>query len=204
MPPVSEFAEFAEALRRRRVNLERAAPRVLRDVGRGLGDRDAAPLRRTTRLLADAVHDLGAAEEELRLQNEALFRARLDLEEREATFRRFFELAPVACLVTSPDTRIQAVNEAAGVLLGRPANALVGRTLAALVDADERPAFRTALARCAVSPRAEEFPMRLERPLGPPVDCRLRVRAMPAAAADLADSLAWCVTEESQTLPGQW
>jgi PAS domain-containing protein len=204
MPLVSEFAEFTEALRRRRLRVEDTAPRVLRAVGRELGEQAAAPLLHTSRLLEDAMYDLTAAEEELRAQNEELFRARLDIEASEAHFRQFFDLAPVPYLLSTPDAQLRLVNAAACTLLRRPANGLVGKPLACFVDVDERPAFRTALTRVKAGHGVEEWPIRVVPTGGTPIECRMRVRVLPPSADDLGPSLAWCITEETSTLPGEW
>jgi PAS domain-containing protein len=198
MQQVSEFAEFAEALRRRREQAERTAPQLLRAVGDGLPRENVGSLVHTSRLLADTMVDLAAAEDELRAQNEELFSARLVLEAREAQFRQLFDLAPAPYLVTTRDATIRLVNTAACTLLRRAPNALAGKPLACFVDYAERGAFRTALNRTSSSSCVEEWPIRLVPTGAPPIECRVRVRTLAQSAAG-EQQLAWCVTEEQRS-----
>jgi PAS domain-containing protein len=203
MQQVSEFAEFAEALRRRREQAERTAPQLLRAVGDGLPREHVGSLVHTSRLLADTMVDLAAAEDELRAQNEELFAARLALEEREAHFRQLFDLAPAPYLVTSRDATIRLVNSAACSLLRRAPNALAGKPLACFVDFAERGAFRTALSRAGRAAGVEEWPIRLVPTGAAPIECRVRVRTL-AQSGTGEQQLAWCVTEEQRSALEGW
>jgi PAS domain-containing protein len=203
MQQVSEFAEFAEALRLRRELAERAARQVLRAVGDGLPREQVVSLVRTSRLLTDTIGDLAAAEDELRAQNEELFSARLALEEREAQFQQLFDLAPAPYLVTTRDATIRLVNSAACTLLRRPPNALAGKPLACFVDLAERGAFRTALSRARSTSGIEEWPIRLVPTGAAPIECRVRVRPL-AQSGTGEQQLAWCVTEEQRSALEGW
>lgn len=77
------------------------------------------------------------------MQNEALFAARVELEESSAHFRELFDLAPSAYFVTTPEMRITYINQAACSLLRRSNNALVGHPLVCFVPL----AYRTVSAR---------------------------------------------------------
>jgi PAS domain S-box-containing protein len=200
---VSEFAEFAEALRRRREQAERTAPQLLRAVGDGLPREHVGSLVHTSRLMADTMVDLAAAEDELRAQNEELFSARLALEAREAWFRQLFDLAPAPYLVTTRDATIRLVNTAACTLLRRAPNALAGKPLACFVDYAERGAFRTALNRAGSSSSVEEWPIRLVPTDAPAIECRVRVRMLAQSGAG-EQQLAWCVTEEQRSALEGW
>lgn len=172
----------------------------------GCSDATRATMHATSDLLSDTFAELGEVEEELRMQNEALFAARFELEQEQQVFRDLFDLAPTASLVTTETGRILRLNQAALDLFARPTNALVGKPLAAYVALGDRPAFRTALCRSLRSPRVETWPVRLLPKHGAPIDCRVRTRVLhplpPGASAPNAPdappdpALYWVVTEE--------
>jgi PAS domain-containing protein len=200
MPQVSEFAE---GVRRRREQAERAAPRVPRAADDGTPREHDGLFVHTSRLLAETMVDLAAAEGELRVQSEELFSARLALGEHEAQFRQLFDLAPVPYLVTSPDATIRLVNGAACALLRRAPNALAGQALACFVDVAEREAFRTALNRAGGAAGLEEWPIRLVPTGAAPIECRVRVRALTQSGTG-EPQLAWCITEEQRSALEGW
>jgi PAS domain-containing protein len=196
MPEVSEFAEFAERLQHRRERIARSASAARHDAARA-GDAGTTPLDRTVRLLDRALADLGAAEKALRAQNDALFSARIQLQAREAQFRQLFDLAPTAYLVTTADnTRIVRLNDAACTLLRRAPNAVVDTPLACYVELADRPPLRAAVARARRSHAVEECPLRVVPAGGAPVECRARLRTLPASSGG-EPVLAWCISEES-------
>lgn len=185
MSSVSEFADFIDALCARRQRIAQSA--------RSMSPADAEPAE--TRLLAFALADLADAEAELRAQNDALFDARVSLEESAANFRDLFDLAPVAYVVTDGRARIQQVNAAACAMLGRPANSLVGKPLTTHVPPGERRAFREALTRSAAARDVEEWPLSIVPTRGTPIECRVRVRVLRGPTGAARDRLAWVLAE---------
>lgn len=167
----------------------------------------AAPSGAAAELLAATLDDLGRAEEELRVQNEALFAARTELEEEQQVFLDLFDLAPVAYFVTTADGRLLRLNHAAFALLGRPINLAVGKPLAVFVAPDDRSAFRAALLRPRLGGPVESWRMQIVPSDGEPVECRARARVVrrPPGASGAGTSgsdasgaavLYWVITPE--------
>lgn len=201
MSTTSDFAEFADTLRRERETLSASAPAALRDPSTVWPDvADVAQLREASRLLERTIDGLRDAEEELRSQNEALFAAQTDTDARSAYYRTLFDTAPATFLVTTLRGKILEANAAGCRLLGGSINAVAGRRLACWVDAAERTVFHTALARSASSSRVEEWPIRIvPAHSATPVECRVRVRVV-AAAAGRPPMLAWILTTSADVL----
>jgi PAS domain-containing protein len=197
-PDIGDFAEFAEALHGRR---ERQAHDV-HDAFTRVGDMfpDATPgiLAAAKQAVEVTLGDLESATEELRIQNEALFSARAELEESSALFRDLFELAPSAYLVTTIDTCIAYANDTACTLLNRRKNALVGKPLVCFVPLDARMAFRAAVVRSTENSVITSWPAVL-CPSGTsrPISCRMRVRLVPISGSVPRSVLYWNVNEES-------
>ena len=190
----SDFAEFTDDLHARRSAVSAGAPGALAALDASVAPTQRPLLEQTSRLLDDAVNALVDAEDELRSQNEALFAASTELEASAAVYREFFDAAPAAYFVTTPDARVTHANRAASVLLRRATNALVGKPLACFVALDERSAFRTALARTCDSRLVEEWPIRLT-PLGAePVECRVRTSATRTRAGAVV-ALSWIIVD---------
>ncbi len=86
------------------------------------------------------VTELELHQEELRIQNEALARARDRLETAEKRYRELFEHAPVGYLILDGDGRIRETNRAAAELLA-PGSDPAGRPLSAFVAPDSQDAL---------------------------------------------------------------
>src|SRR5688500_16014328 len=134
MPDIEEFAAFADQLDGNREQSEQVVRLALSRV-------TATERRRRTVLALNAAAaavdgtfaDLDRAVEELRVQNEALLHARVEVEESSAIYRDFFERAPFAYVITNTATHITYANDAACTLFRRPKNALVRKPLACFV-----------------------------------------------------------------------
>jgi PAS domain S-box-containing protein len=194
MSTSSDFQEFSDSLRERYRAMQRAAPGLLREAAQDLPPRLQASLYEASSLFEATLEDLGAAAEELQVQNDALFAARVEMEAQGQFYRELFDLAPAVCLVTTPEARITHANRVATYFFGRAANALVGRFLITFVAQSERLAFRTGLTRAQTAESAEEWPNRLLS-RGTAVACRVRVAARRAAGRTRA--LQWIITEGS-------
>ena len=196
LPDISQFAEFADTVRGKWANNEHAVRQALERVG----DRLPAAgheLTDVSRELDGAFRTLDSAAEELRVQNEALFSARVELEGTSALFRELFDLAPIAYVVTDTETRIAYANDAACALLRCPKNALVRKPLTCFVSLDDRIQFRAAVLRARETDAVSTWPALLvPRGAARTLECRMRVR--PAAASGVQPLLAlyWNITEE--------
>jgi len=197
MPDFGEFAEFAEALRGQRLRTARVVRRALRRAGQRYPDGASEELNELSRVLDGTLGQLDSAAEELRVQNEALFSARLELEGSSAVFRDLFESAPCPYVVTDSDTCILYANDAACSLLQRPKNALAGKPLICFVPLEDRPAFRAAVARSNLSTEVSSWPAVLS-PTGASakLTCRMRVRPATAPGSQKPRALYWNITEE--------
>ena len=196
-PDISRFAEFAEEVRDKRIHSEHIVRQALDRVGRRSPAATTDDLIDVSREMDSTFRTLDSAAEELLVQNEALFAARIELEGTSAFFRDLFELAPTAYLVTDFDACISYANVAACALLRCPKNYLVGKPLTCFVSLNERSAFRTAIIRTRETDAVSTWPAALS-PRGSTelVNCRMRVR--PAASeAQVPLALYWNITEET-------
>jgi PAS domain S-box-containing protein len=197
MTDFGEFAEFAETLRGQRLRTARVVRRALHRAGQRYPDGTSEELSEVSHALDGTLVQLDRAVEELRVQNEALFSARLELEGSSAVFRDLFECAPCAYVVTDLDTGIIYANDAACTLLQRPKNALAGKPLICFVPLEDRSAFRAAVARSTQSMEVSSWPAVLF-PSGASakLTCRMRVRPATAPGSQKPRALYWNITEE--------
>lgn len=213
MRTYADVNDFADELGARRRRAAEAAPPILLALGESPASAGSAPdgapldgrasggpvlsapVRATAELLATALSDLGEAEEELRVQNEALFAAHTELEAEQQAVLELFELAPVAYIVTTADGRMVRMNQAAFSLLGQPRNLAVGKPLALYAVGEDRAAFHAALARTCLSPHVETWRVRLLPRNGEALECRVRVRAVKAHISTGPSPSIACQTE---------
>jgi PAS domain-containing protein len=197
-PDFGEFAEFADALHGKRAWSARVVRLAISRAGKRYPDGIGEELSEVSRALDGTLGDLDRAVEELRVQNEALFAARVELEDTSTLFHTLFELAPTPYLVTDPDTRILYANDQACALLRRAKNALSGKPLICFVPLEERIPFREAVLRTNVSTAVSSWPAVLF-PSGAPakIACRMRVRTASAPGTQIPRALYWNITEET-------
>jgi len=199
VPGASEFAEFVETVRDHRDRTAQVVRIALDRVRDRHPDVTDGGIADATRAFEGILHDLDTATEELRVQSEALFEARVELDDASAVFRDLFELAPCAYFVTTLEGRIAYANEAASQLLCRTRNALIGKPIVCFVPPENRSAFRTALTRSCITSAVSTWPLVLS-PSGASVSipCRARVRVTsPGSAATHRRMLFWNITEET-------
>jgi PAS domain S-box-containing protein len=134
------------------------------------------PLRETTALLAASLEELKVAEEELVQQNEELLLTREAIEATSRHYRRLFEDAPVAYIVTDVVGIIRHVNDAAAMLLRRPTDMLEGKPLINLVPLDRRSSFRDAINRLKLVDAAHDWRVTLLRHGDAPVPVSMEAR----------------------------
>ena len=148
-------------------------------------------------LAEEAIEDLGDAELVLWQQNEALFEAQVQLDERSRHYQTLFELAPAAYVVTNGAGVILELNELASTLLHRPRNFAVGKPLALFVEAGaERASFKRALDRLRTTDETQVWPVRLS----PGGRGRVEVNVSVRAGRDdqgAATTLYWLLRDES-------
>lgn len=193
----SEFAEFADALRRRRAHSEQIVRLAIQRATLRHPEMDLGDLEEVTREVEATLRDLDAAADELDVQSDALFAARVELDGSSALFRELFELAPFAYFLTAVDTRIIHANDAACALLHRAKNALAGKPLLDFVAPGERGAFRAALFRSVETPAVTTWPVTLLPDTRAQVDCRVRMRRAATAGSRSPRVLYWTITEET-------
>jgi len=197
-PDISTFAEFAEAIHGYRARTESLVRGALVRVGERQPSGASNDLADVSRELESTFRTLDSAAEEIRVQNEALFAARTELEGSSALFHHLFELAPTAYLVTTDDTRIIYANQAACGLLQVSKNSLVGKPLTCFVALEDRSAFRAGVIRAGEATAVATWPASLApRSSGTWVDCRMRVRSVSASGDSIPRMLYWNITEET-------
>lgn len=119
--------------------------------------RECGPLppshEQTLHDLQESLEELRLAEEELRQQNEELVASWQELEHQRQRYRELFDFAPDGYIVSDGAGIIEEANHAAAALLGLPAEELVGKPLAVLVDRDDRRDLRAVInGLCAEQP----------------------------------------------------
>jgi PAS domain-containing protein len=198
MPDFGEFAEFADALRGKRARSARVVRLAISRAGKRHPDAISEELADVSRALEGTLSDLDRAVEELRVQNEALFAARVEMEGTSTLFHDLFEMAPTPYLVTDVDTRIVYANDQACSLLRRAKNALSGKPLICFVPLEERTPFRAAVLRSNENTEVTSWAAVLF-PSGAPtkIACRMRVRPASAPGTQMPRALYWNITEET-------
>jgi two-component system cell cycle sensor histidine kinase/response regulator CckA len=147
--------------------------------------------------LREALHELQVHEIELRMQNETLREAQIELEESRELYRELFEGAPVPYLVLDPNGRIRAANAAVAGLLGRTKAELTGTPLAAYLQPEHATHFEKHRREIATSDCRCSCELVLLSADGAPHEVRLEsVRSDPFAHS-------WRIAIIDQTEPNQ-
>jgi PAS domain-containing protein len=149
-------------------------------------------LRETTALLTVSLEELKVAEEELQQQNEELMATRDAVESTSRYFRRLFDEAPIAYIITDAVGIIRHANHAAAVLLKRPAELLERKPLLAYVPLERRGAFREAINRLPLVDSAHDWRTTLLRHGDASVPVAIDVWLVPGGR-DGEDIVAWMV-----------
>jgi len=195
---LSDFAEFADTLHGSRVESEVLVRHALRRVGDRYPQEALPDLNEIARALEKTLGDLDRAAEELRVQNDALFAAKVELEGSAALFRELFELAPTPYVVTNRDTVILYANLAGCEFLGFHKNSLAGKPLISFVPLEDRDPFRMAVLRSNIGDPVSTWTAPLfRRQSSTTLICRMRVRAMPGSGPRNTRMLYWNITEET-------
>lgn len=133
-------------------------------------------------LLPEALEELSASLEELRMsqealhqQNQELLEAHVALEVERQRYRELFEFAPDGYLITDIAGNIQEANHAASRLLKVPQTYLLGKPLTVFMPELERRAFWNELDRLHQAERSQEWITRFQRRNAPAFDAALTV-----------------------------
>ena len=125
------------------------------------------------------LHESHAA---LARQNDALRRARTELDETRERYARLYDRAPAAYFTLDADGVILEANRKAATLLGREAENMAGTPFTTVVLQEEQAAFRGHIARILESGGPAALELRLLRPDGGSLHAA--IVAEPRAAAD--------------------
>ncbi len=115
--------------------------------------------------LGVTLEELTVAEEEMRVQNDALGEAGKSLEAERQRYRDLFEFAPDPYLLTDLSGVVLEANQAAFVLLGLGPRSLIGKPLVIYVAPEDRLAFHTALSAAKKAGTGKEAAERQEQEL---------------------------------------
>ncbi|MDQ3997067.1 MAG: PAS domain-containing protein [Gemmatimonadota bacterium] len=154
-------------------------------------------LRETTALLTTSLEELKVAEEELMQQNEELIITREAIEATSRHYRRLFDDAPLAYVVTDVVGIIRHANHAAAVLIKRPTELLERKPLLTFIPLDRRGSFRDAINRLPLVDAAHDWRVKLLRHGDAPVQVAIDVR-MSRGDHDGEDLLCWIIRPTEQ------
>jgi PAS domain S-box-containing protein len=178
---------FAGELRDARSRAERWRRRA------GLDEEDGSALLGALGELDSVLEELRVAEEEIRSQREELALVEGSIAAERERYRELFQLAPAAYLVTDAHGLVLDANWPSAMLLGVPAEALLGKPLAVYVADEDRQRFRHRLLH-ANGMDLREWELRLRTRRGR----TLRVAATVGTAREVggrAGGLRWLLRE---------
>lgn len=156
-------------------------------------ERMADALPEAAAIVASSLEELRVAEEELRIQNEALIRVRDQYEQRAAGQRRLFDLAPVALLVTDLYGSIYQANQAALGLFRRSFDRLERSSIVRFVPPAARRVFRQELARLSMVEATSDWLFSIAPDRETPIAISAAVRVIDAQSPGEAGGLYWCL-----------
>jgi PAS domain S-box-containing protein len=130
---------------------------------------------------------LGVRHEELPKAGEAA-----DAAAASRQYRLLFERAPLPYVVTDFHGTICATNRAAAVLLKRPSELLVGKSLAGFVPLDNRAEFRETLAGLPLHDGLRDWRIRLLPHGGAPLDVAMHATVLDGAWQG-GDAIFWII-----------
>jgi PAS domain S-box-containing protein len=139
--------------------------------------------------------ELNAAQEELRVQNEALREAYYEVEKERLHYATLFALIPDAYVVTDTFATILDANAAAEELLGVSGGRLRGKPLAVFVEESDRREFRAHLNQVSVTGEQLEWEGMLIPRAGSPV--RVTLRAAPLVEGT-HQRLTWLIRDNTE------
>jgi nitrogen fixation/metabolism regulation signal transduction histidine kinase len=147
--------------------------------------------------MPQTLHDLQAALEALRRQNDTLRQRQELLEAERRHYQDLFERVPAGVFVTDPVGTIRAASRVAAGLLRTLAPSLIGQPLADWLPPEDRPVLAAVLAAVARGQPGDRPPvaLRLQGPGGP------RLTAAPAPECPAGGPVLWAVCEHAAPGP---
>jgi PAS domain-containing protein len=115
-------------------------------------------------------------------------------------YRLLFERAPLPYVVTDYDGTIRAANRAAAVLLKRPSELLVGKSLAAFVPLEHRAEFRETLAGLPLLDGLRDWRLTLVPHAGAPVEVGIHANVLDGAWEG-RDAIFWLIRPRRRRQP---
>ncbi|MDX2229217.1 MAG: PAS domain S-box protein [Leptolyngbyaceae cyanobacterium bins.349] len=166
-------------------------------------------------LLPTVLKELGIVSEALQLsiqelsrQNERLASLQDELEAERQRYQDLFEFMPDGCVLTDPNGVIRRMNCAMASLVNAPAQALLGKSFAQLVVAEDLPLFQAKLTQLLQAKNSStanqrdraEFSVRLQRRPGTPFNAALSLNVLckPEANSALYQWVVRDVTERKR------
>jgi signal transduction histidine kinase len=96
------------------------------------------------------LHEVHVYQEELTVQNEALTRAQIALEETRDRLIELYDFAPIGYLTLDPNGLVLQINLTGAAFIGKPRQAIEGMPLLGLIATDNRARFLDFLRQCRV------------------------------------------------------
>ena len=127
--------------------------------------------------MENALEELSVAQEELRVQNEALLAAREQVQTQHLRYQNLFQTAPDAYLVTDVHGIVREANMPAAELLKMPTEKLTGKAFAAFIPLEERRNFRRATSQALSSGDTLEWDCQIKPHGGVPHIVAMRLNA---------------------------
>jgi PAS domain S-box-containing protein len=175
---ITQFTQELVVLRHRLAELR---------TSKALTDVAAATLRET-------VEKLQSAEEEIRLQNDALIATRQAEAAMQKQYEALFTLAPDAYLVTDARGTIVQANQAAATLFGIARVHLLGTSLLGYVAPEERQRVQTQLTLLTTPARVQDWELHLQSHTGDLVPVSMTI-ATGQRAHETPHTLLWLIRD---------
>jgi len=144
-----------------------------------------------------AMEELRQAEEELRLQNEALEAAHHQLDDERVRYRQLFLYAPDAYLLTDLSGIVREANLSAARLLNIRPQFMPGKAVVSFVALEDRPRVRAELDRWRSEPTPKILEVRLQPRSRDAFDAAITLSVARGGAHDTAIGFRWLVRDIS-------
>jgi PAS domain S-box-containing protein len=144
-----------------------------------------------------AMEELREAEEELRLQNEALEAAHHQLDDERLRYRQLFLYAPDAYLLTDLSGIVREANLSAARLLNVRPQFMPGKAVVSFVALEDRPRVRAELDRWRSEPTPKILEVRLQPRSRDAFDAAIALSVARGGAHDTAIGFRWLVRDIS-------
>jgi PAS domain S-box-containing protein len=153
---------------------------------------------RLARELDETWEELLTAIDQLRLQNEQLTAAQVQIHSERRRYRTLFDLAPDAYVVTDAGARIREANAVASRLLHATAESLVGKPLIVFVPMEARVTFRQAVARLPQLGVLRDFELRVRPRQSAPLALAATASLLPTLTNGDGAEILWVLRDVSE------